>query len=107
PEETSLSVRRPWEEQPQLLSQVRKRSTALPATLANGGSSLLTATGLPEGAGWLLWLEDPRARSWTASECAALTLAGAILARLPEVETGSGRRASWLDQARFEQRMED
>jgi signal transduction histidine kinase/CheY-like chemotaxis protein len=98
---------RPWEEQPLLLSQVRKLPTAVPARLSGGRSCLLAAYCPHDAAGWLLWLEDPEPRSWTPGEQGALTLAAALLARLPEVEVGTGRGTRWLDQARLQQRMED
>src|SRR5262249_22769101 len=52
-EGASLSSR-PWEAQPELLSQVCKRTTAVPVTLPDGRSFLLAAYCSHEMAGWLL-----------------------------------------------------
>jgi signal transduction histidine kinase len=47
------------------------------------GKRLQTAFGSP-GAGWVLWLEDPRRDTWTPAEAAALALAGKVLDRVLE-----------------------
>src|SRR5262245_42254074 len=46
-------ARWPWDEQPELLRQVRQSSAAVSARTASGGNFLLAACGPHEGGGWL------------------------------------------------------
>jgi signal transduction histidine kinase/CheY-like chemotaxis protein len=99
--------RRPWEDQPELLAQVRNNPTAVPVATASGLSCLLTASCLPEGTGWLLWLEDTRGRDWGADEQAALALAASVLGRWSAHESASSPWARWIKQARLQQGLEE
>src|SRR5438552_2524299 len=89
-------ARWPWEEQPETLAQARAAATAVPVRTSAGGHFLLTAGG-PAVDGWLLWLEGPGERTWTAGERAALQLAGLALERRLFTPAGKAVWQRWQD----------
>jgi signal transduction histidine kinase/ActR/RegA family two-component response regulator len=99
-------VRWPWEEQPQLLMQVRQSPSAVAAQTADAASFLLACSGPNEHASWLLWLEGSGERSWSVGDRTALQVAVFALERhLPAIARST--RSRWHERARLQQRLED
>jgi signal transduction histidine kinase len=95
----------PWEEQPELLAQVRDAARAVP-TEWQGANWLLTSAYQPSGSSWLVWLETAGERRWHAAEAAALTLASTVLAHQVSGAPDRPRWARQLEQASRQQHLE-
>jgi signal transduction histidine kinase len=95
----------PWRGQPDLLRRIRQAPTAVP--LVAPGAGWLVASIQPAAGGWLLWLEANEGRAWSASEAAALSLAGEALARLGAAPTPpSGALGHAAEQAQLQEHLE-
>jgi signal transduction histidine kinase len=70
-----------------------------------GGSCLVTLLGMPEGGGWLLWLEDDGRVNWSTSEAGLLALAGQALTHRLTRDEAQAPWAVQLDRAIRRQRM--
>lgn len=105
--QTTAPARWPWEEQPALAERLRRSAVAVALRTADGRSWLLTSVQSAAGAGWLLWLEAEGERDWTATESAALPLAGQAVARLAgTAETAGIDWARALERAQLHDRLE-
>jgi signal transduction histidine kinase/CheY-like chemotaxis protein len=84
----------PWQDRPELLTEVAASASAVGVRRADRGWLLAAVAG--EGADWLLWLEAPLARAWSARDEAALALTGQALARRLRRPEGASRWAHQL-----------
>ncbi len=99
------ATRLPWDEQPELLSQIRQAPAAV--SLVGPEVSWLVTVVQPASEGWLLWLEAEQGRTWGHGEAAALPLAGEALARLAGLR--GGEFAVWgraMEKARRQRQLE-
>jgi signal transduction histidine kinase/ActR/RegA family two-component response regulator len=96
----------PWRERPDLLGGVSLSPTAV-ALRHGDGHWLCAAVDGDERASWLLWVQAPSAREWSATEAASLALAGQALARHLRRPDGAPRWARPLLLRRRQQRFEE
>jgi signal transduction histidine kinase/CheY-like chemotaxis protein len=91
----------PWQEQPDLLAQLRLAPSALPASNPDGPSWLLA----PLAGDGVLWVVDARPRAWAVPETAVLALAADVLTRLACCTAAPWARS--LEKAALQRRLEE
>lgn len=82
----------PWQDDPSLLGRARQAPGAV-AVERTGCAMLVTTFTGPDGASWVVWLEDASRAGFDDAEAAALGLAGQALARW----LASDARPRWAD----------
>src|SRR5262249_43959057 len=88
-------LRRPWQDDPALLTRASEAVSAVPCNVPGQGDYLLMAVCSPGLSGWLLWVEDYGRGGWTDVEASALALAGHVLVRCLHA---TGKRTGWAFQ---------